>query len=505
MTLRDHRQLSGEQTLQADVVIVGTGPGGAAIGRVLAQAGRTVIFLEEGPATPRFRPNLAHTQRYHMQENGAVVAQSPNSFVPIAAGRGVGGGSLINSAICWRTPDYVLEDWCQRLGVDTYAPRAMAPIFAALEERLQIAETPDRIAGENNRIIVRGARAMGLPGGLLRRNTPACNGCGLCNMGCPTGGKASVDRNLVLDARESGATVCGDVRVDRLLLDQGTARGVVGTVRHPDSRDVLGTLTVRAPTVVLAAGAIGTPRLLWESGAAHGLGPAVGQGLHLHPGNAVVGLCDHEVIMWRGATQGAWFEDPDLPGVLPHTLQAEPGVVLMMFGRTGHEAKALMPKLPHMCGAVVMISDKGSGSVGARADGRAAVRYEFDPHDVARIKQGMVRTAEVLLAGGAREVTAPVRGMQLHRDVGAFADNLAPTTIRDFGLYAAHPMATCRMGTDPATSVIRPDGRTHHAKGLYIADSSVFPTSLGVNPQLTTMAMATMIGHQLVGNPASIR
>ena len=93
MTLRDHRQLSGEQTLHADVVIVGTGPGGAAIGRVLAQAGRTVIFLEEGPATPRFRPNLAHTQRYHMQENGAVVAQSPNSFVPIAAGRRVRSAS----------------------------------------------------------------------------------------------------------------------------------------------------------------------------------------------------------------------------------------------------------------------------------------------------------------------------------------------------------------------------------------------------------------------------
>jgi choline dehydrogenase-like flavoprotein len=145
-----------------------------------------------------------------------------------------------------------------------------------------------------------------------------------------------------------------------------------------------------------------------------------------------------------------------------------------------------------------MISDKGSGSVGARADGRAQIGYDFDPHDVERIKAGMLRTAEVLLAGGAAEITAPVRGMALHRSIGSFADNLASKTIRDFGLYASHPMATCRMGRDPSTSVIDPYGMSHALPGLFIADASVFPTSLGVNPQLTTMAIATMLGRQML-------
>ncbi|MCO4745303.1 MAG: GMC family oxidoreductase [Proteobacteria bacterium] len=499
MTLRDWSDAKGETTLEADVVVVGSGPGGAAIARTLSEGGLRVLVLEEGPARPRFRPNLAHTQRFHMQENGAVVAQSLQSFVPIAAGRGVGGGSLINSAICWRTPDYVLEKWTKALGVPHFGPTPMSAIFDELEELLQIAETPEAIAGENNKIIVRGAKALGLPGGFLRRNTPHCSGCGLCNLGCPTGGKASVDRNLIPLARAAGAIVQGDVRIEELIFEHDAVVGVVGVVRHPETRVEVGRLTARAPKVVLSAGAIGTPRLIAQAGAAGRLGPAVGQGLHLHPGNAVVGLCDHDVTMWRGATQAAWFEDPDLPGVLPHTLQAEPGVVLMMFGKVGVEAKALMPLLPKMCGAVVMISDKGSGTVSARSDGRSAVTYDFAPNDVERIKAGMVRTADVLLAGGAREVTAPVRGMGLHRDSKSFAANLADKTIRDFGLYAAHPMATCRMGTDPETSVIGPDGQAHRASGLYIADASVFPTALGVNPQLTTMAVATVIGRQILG------
>jgi choline dehydrogenase-like flavoprotein len=494
VSLFDHRDVSGDTALDADVVIVGTGPGGAAAGRALAEAGAKVIWVEEGLARPRFRKNLAHTNRWHMQEGGTMVSQSLDAIMPIAAGRGVGGGSLVNSAICFRTPDPVLEEWTRVLRDDRYSPARMAPLFDEIEARVEVGTTPDAVAGENNRIIARGAAALGHRGGLVRRNTPRCAGCGHCNNGCPVGGKNSMDLTLIPDGLARGATVRADTWIDTVLVEGNRAVGVAGEVRNPDTREVVGRLTVRAPKVFVCAGGIGTPRLLHTAGLAGRLGP-VGKGLHVHPGNAVLGVCDHEVRMWSGATQGAWFETDALPGVLPHTLTAPPEAILAILGQVGAENKAAFGLLPHLCGCVVMISDHGEGTVGARADGRAAISYAFDPHDVDRIKAGMVETARVLLTGGAKEVFAPVHGVGRHGTVESFAAALASRTIHDFSLYASHPMASCRMGADPATSVVGPTGEAHALPGLHLADSSVFPTSLGVNPQITTMTLATAIAR----------
>ncbi len=499
MTLRDHRDALGDTVLETDVVIVGSGPGGAAFAKVMAaERGREVVVLEEGPARTRFRPNLGHTQRFHMQENGMIVATG-DQFMPIAAGRGVGGGSLINSAICWRTPDSVLQDWFALLdGDQRFSPDAMRPVFEEIEALLGIAETPESIAGENNKLIVRGVQALGLPGGYLKRNTPHCSGCGLCNWGCPVGGKASVDRNLIPMAMDAGAIVQGDCKVETILVEGGKAVGVRGTVIDTDTKQPVGTLTVKANMVVVCAGGIGTPRLLHVAGLAGKLGPAVGKGLHVHPGNAVLGLCDFPVNLWTGATQGAWFEHPDHPGILPHTFSAPPGTVLMLLGKSGLAGKeAMIEELPRVCGAVVMVSDKGEGYVGARSDGRAKVSYRFHPTDVERIKIGMGFTAEVLLAGGAKELFTPVAGVGRVKTAEELVAALDPKRITDFNLYAAHPMASCRMGADPATSVVGATGEAHGIEGLYVSDSSVFPTSLGVNPQLTTMTMSTMIARAI--------
>ncbi|MGC6514132.1 MAG: GMC family oxidoreductase N-terminal domain-containing protein [Myxococcota bacterium] len=498
MTLWSHEDTRGEVRHDVDDVIIGSGPGGAAMARVLAERGRRVMMVEQGPSKPNFRPNMAHTMRYHMQEGGSMVAMG-SAPVSVAAGRGVGGGSLINSAICWRTPEHVLERWVEVLGGDNrYGPAVLTEVFDELSDLLQITQTWDGIAGENNKLIVRGAEALGLKGGLLHRNAPLCVGCGICNYGCPSGGKASVDKNLIAMARAAGAIVQGDCTVETVLIEGGRAVGVVGTVQHTDTREVVGRLTVRAKRVIVAAGAIGTPRLLHQAGLAGRLGPAVGRGLHLHPGNGVFGLCDHEVFMWRGATQGAYFEDPALPGVLPHTLNLPPGALALAMGRVGLEAKENLAMAPRMCGCLVMVSDKGEGTVGVHADGTANITYEFAPVDIDNMRKGLIRTCEVLLAGGARRLLVPVHGVGWCDTLEEARAGILGASLTDYRvLYAAHPMATCRMGVDPATSVIGPDGQAHGLAGLYIADSSIFPTALGVNPQLTTMALATVMARHL--------
>ncbi|MCS5616408.1 MAG: GMC family oxidoreductase N-terminal domain-containing protein, partial [Pirellulales bacterium] len=191
----DHENPIGAE-LTADFVIVGAGPGGASVARELTAGGASVVMLEDGPGTRHFRPSFANVARYHMQEAGTILAEGPVTF-PVAAGRGVGGGSLINSAICFRAPDYVMQEWAAELADDRYRPEAVAPIYAEIEERIGVVDLPLAIAGENNLIVARGVKKLGLGGGLLRRNTPGCIGCGICNLGCPTGGKHSVDMNLI--------------------------------------------------------------------------------------------------------------------------------------------------------------------------------------------------------------------------------------------------------------------------------------------------------------------
>lgn len=482
-----------DRRYSVDAVVVGGGPGGAAAARAMAKGGMKVLLVEEGPPESRFRPNQGHTMRYHMQEGGAMVALGA-APLPIAAGRGLGGGSLINSAIAWRCPDPVLESWIDRLGDDRFAPAKLRPVYDQLWEMLGIWPTRTEISGNNNDLIVRGVRALGLEGGYLERATPGCSGCGVCYFGCPSRGKASVDGNLLVDATGFGLQIQADLRIDHIEVSGDRVRGVAGTLRHPDSREPGGRVQIDAGIVVIAAGGIGTPRLLHHAGLADRLGP-VGHGLHVHPGSAVLGRCEARIDWWIGATQGAWFHVPELPGVLPHTFSAPPEAYLAASGLSGPATKAAIAELPYLCGMVIMVSDTGEGRVGAWPDGRAKISYDFAESDVERIKRGMVWVAKVLLAGGAVELRAPIRGVPACTSAEALEAALADRRITDFTLYASHPMSSCRMGRDPASSVIGPDGQAHGLRGLYLADSSIFPTSLGVNPSLTTMAMAQVIGE----------
>lgn len=478
-----------------DVVIVGAGPGGGAASRQLARAGLKVVLVEEGPPRSRFRPSFTHTARYHMQEGGTLVVQGPVPF-PVAAGRGVGGSSLVNSAICFRTPPDVLRGWTDLLGDERYSPEALGPIFDDLEARIEVVPVTEAIAGENNMIVARGVAKLGLGGGLMRRNTPGCVGCGICNFGCPSGGKASVDKNLIVDALADGARIQADCKVRGLIFEGGRVRGVHGVLHDPDTLAPVNPWSIRAKAVLLSAGAIGTPRMLWHDGLARRIGP-VGDRLYLHPGSGIIGRCDHPVHMWKGATQGAYVLDPANPKVLPHTFNAPPEVFIVQSGRVGAEAKALLGEIKNLCGLGVMISDHGRGSVRASSQGRASLRYRFTDDDVEILRRGLVLAARVELAGGAREVSVTAFGARWHSTAESLAEEVAAMPLSAMHLYSAHPMSTCPMGRDPDESVVDSRGKAHRVEGLWIADASVFPTSLGVNPQLTTMAMGTVIGRAL--------
>lgn len=476
--------------LTADVCIVGAGPGGSATAKVLAEAGLSVLVLEEGPKASNFKTSQAHTARYHMQESATMVARGPTPFL-IAAGRGVGGGSLINSALCFRTPDAVLEEWDGLLETD-WAPSTLAPVFDEMEELIGVGlPTSDHAAGKHNVRIAEAAKRLGFEGGLARRNTPGCVGCGACNFGCPVNGKATVNLNLMARAVLAGARIQAETKVLSVDVEGDRVVGVSGRMFHPDTGVEGGHVRVRADHTVLSAGAIGTPRLLHHCGLASRM-TSVGRGLLVHPGSAVLGLFDDEIDVFQGATQGCWFEDPELPGVLPHTWTSPPEVVSMLLAPHYGGVKETFGVLRRIGGVLALVSDHGHGSVSAYPDGRANIAYSFDAGDIQRIQEGMILCARVLLEAGATELYAIANGVAATGDIDVFSAAMRQTTIRDFVLYSSHPMATCRMG-----HTLDAHGRAVGLDGLSIHDASVFPGSLGVNPQLSTMAVSTLLSRRL--------
>lgn len=494
---RDASSLFGRNRLKADVVIVGAGAGGAACAAELAARGRSVVILEEGH---RYRPNefpasYGWAINHIYADKGARIVEA-DGYYPMPAGKGVGGSTLINSAICYRAPDYVLDKWVSQ-GLDVLAPERLAPIYSAVEDVTGVTKTHPLQARANNLFIKRGAERLGLDGRFMHRNAPGCVGCGICYLGCPSGGKGSVDRNFIPMAEDDGAEVCADCRVSRIVVDRGRAVGVEAEVRHHETGENVGTLRVDADAVVLAAGSVGTPLLMLRDGLANS-SDQVGRNLAIHPAVGTYGFVDEAINSWDGVSQA--YAITLERGVLLQTYNAPPEVFFSQQPWTGINGMRRMRMMKNlaMCGGLV--SDASNGRVSLNWRGKTKVDYRLSDTDRKRLIRALRGIVRVLFAAGATEVYPGVGDMMSWPKTEA--ETLAHLTDdvpeKRLGIYASHPMGTCRMGVDPKRSVVKPTGETHDVPGLWVADASLMPSSLGVNPQMTVMALAIHVARSMV-------
>jgi choline dehydrogenase-like flavoprotein len=330
---------------------------------------------------------------------------------------------------------------------------------------------------------------LGLPGQFLTRSAPGCVGCGVCQMGCPSGGKWSVDRTFLRVAEaQGGVRTIADLRVVGVVVEGDRLLAVTGQRIDPATLLPAGEVRVEASVFVLSAGPIGSPRFLMRNGLASG---EVGQHLHLHPASGVLARMEEAIEPWTGVTQG-YYVDRWERGYLLQTFTTTPDQVFVgmpwSFGEAGQQ---LLLDLRYMASAGPLVHDVDSvGSVGERL-----LRYDFGEQDRATMIAGLRECVEVFFAAGAREVYPGVVGARPLRSM-ADLDEVLPLDlpVGRLYLYASHPMGTCRMGADPKRSVVDPDGRVWGWRNLHVADASVFPTSLGVNPQVTTMAVGLLVG-----------
>jgi choline dehydrogenase-like flavoprotein len=471
------------RTIDADFCIVGAGAGGAVAAAELAEGGASVVVLEQGghhdPDDFTARPPEMLARLY--RDGGQTTTLgSPPILLPL--GRGLGGTTLVNSGTCFRTPAHVLERWAGEYGLEL-DEAVMSACFGRVEHALSVSEVTPELAGANAAVMRRGAQRLGWAHGYLRRNARGCVGSGVCVFGCPTSAKQHTGITYIPRAIRAGAQIVTDADVRELLRDCARVRGVIARLGD-GSR-----LEVRASEVVLACGAIHTPMLLARNRIASSSGQ-LGRNLSLHPATAAFALMDEEVNMAHGVPQSFYVDEFAADGVMLETVAGPPAYAAMSLPLRGDRHKRAMASYPRLAQLGLMVSDSSRGSVHALG-GRSVIRYSLDAADLARVRIGLERIEQLLWAAGAREVYLP-----LPPGVAAHA-----ARARDLRLMAFHPLGTARADARPAHGVV--DGRlaVHGLRGLRIADGSVVPSSLGVNPQMTIMALATRLAFQLLERP----
>lgn len=496
--LIDSRRLVGPLHLEADVVIVGSGAGGAPMACQLAQAGWRVIVLEEGRnyAAADFDRNPVTATR-ELYRDLSLTATIGSPTIPLPLGIAVGGTTVINSGTCFRTPEAVFGEWKRDYGLEGLEYADLLPHFAAAEQMLHVAPTPYALMGRNNQLFAEGAAKLGYSGRPLDGNRRDCQGAGVCVWGCPNGAKQSVNLNYLPAAMAAGATVYSSARMSEVIVEAGRAVGVRGYLLD-DARRPRGEFSVRAPVVVLAAGAVGTPYLLLRQGLANRSGE-LGRNLRLHPCAKVVALFAEAVNSWSGVPQSYLVDEWADEGIMLEGFWVPPAFLSIALPAFGARLQDYMARYSQMAGFGIMVSDTSSGRVRPGPGGRPLLSYNLNRQDTAAFVKGVAKASEIYFAAGAEQVLPPIFGIEALQG----ADDIAQLYARairaaDLELVAFHPMGTARMGDNPKTSVVNARLQSHDLPGLLIADASIFPSSLGVNPQISIMAFASWAASQLI-------
>jgi choline dehydrogenase-like flavoprotein len=492
--------IGGELALECGAVVVGSGAGGATVAAELAEAGVDVIMLEEGGYHPTesFTAGTGRALRTLYRDGGGGMAIGRPSVL-YAEGRCVGGSTVVNGGMSWRTPARVLQRWAEQEGLRAIGERDLAPYFEAIESRLSVGPQDPETVGRDSELFRDAARARGWAVVANRRNQRHCAGTNNCSSGCPTGAKQSMLVTSVPRALAAGARLFADVRVDRVVLGRGarTAVGVTGHVVRPGGRRGPG-LTVRARAVVVAGGAIQTPALLARSGLGFAAGQ-LGRNLSVHPNAVVTAFLDEEVAGWQGVHQAFQVREFTREGLLLSATNLTPSMLAGILPAYGAELGALMADYNRVVTAGPLVSDTGTGRVRYLPGFGPQVFYQLTERDAARVVRGVELTARALFTAGARRVLLPFEGAPMVHSPGELGRLLArPVPRRALQLFSIHLMGTARMSADPRRGVTGSFGEFHGVPGLVVADASLFPGPVGINPMETVIALAMRNARRLL-------
>lgn len=488
-------EVNQDTTLSCDVVVVGSGAGGGTAAGVLAGAGLDVTILEAGAY--RNESDFTHLEAdayRDMYLDGGLNTTADGGMV-VLAGATLGGGTVINYTTSFVTPSDIRAEWDSISGFsDVFTGADYEASTVAVQTRLNVNQD-FCFPSPRAQLLEKGLRELGWHVDEMPRNVVGCTevACGYCTMGCRIGAKQSTLITYLQDAADHGARIVTGAHVERVMVDNGTATGVVARVGDA-------TLTVQAKAVVLAAGSLHTPAILMRSGLG---GRAAGDYLHLHPVTAVWARFAERVDPWFGILQARYSDEfANLDGRgYGFKLETAPVHPLFPAAFLGWEDGASFKRdvlgLGNLDVGGILLRDRDHGRVKLRKDGTPVWKYAISKYDQAHIREGVKRAAQLYAAAGAEEiVSSTIRPVRWRPSSGRPIEEFM-TAVDAIGYasnqtnyFTFHQMGTARMGADPATSVVGPDNEAHDTGRLFVMDGSCFPTASGVNPMLSITAIA---------------
>jgi choline dehydrogenase-like flavoprotein len=503
----DAGTLADGATIGADVVIIGSGAGGAVSAASLQRAGFDVLVLEEGGHHTRADFKMREDINYPMlyQESGARATKDLG--VTILQGRAVGGTTVVNWTTSFRTPEHVYAHWKQAHAVGEITHAELGAHWDIVEARLNIQKVPYDETNRNNRVLFDGFKALGLQVDTTKRNVKGCMKSGYCGMGCPIDAKQSMLVTYLPDAVAAGARVVSRCRVDKLVVEGGAIKRAECSVIGDDGYNPSGKkLVVTARRFVLAAGGIGTPSILIRSGLGGGM---VGRRTFLHPVVGTASYYKDPIEPYYGAPQSvashAHADRGDEVGLFYEAAPMHPMLAAVATGGFGAPHRAMMQKLPYLAAHVALAIDgfhpsEEGGTVSVRESGAPLLDYAVPARVRLALREGLKTLARANFAAGAVQVATgefPQLVLRSDRDISRIESYDAAR----LPLFSAHVMGGCKMGDDPKTSVVRSrDLRHHSVENLHVVDGSVFPTSLGVNPQESIYGLAHLMAGRLAAS-----
>lgn len=505
----DASTLENSLTIEADVVIIGTGAGGGISAELLSRCGLQVVLIEEGPLRSSQDFRMQEAQAYTELYWDSAARKTQDKAVNILQGRSVGGSTTVNWTSCFRTPERTLQYWSERHGIQGYAPDDLAPWFQQVEQRLNIAPWPGT-PNANNSVLQLGAARLGIATHSISRNVKGCWNLGYCGMGCPTNAKQSMLVSCLPDALDRGAqlfTRCRALNFSHLAgkVTQLNALALDSNGLVPKAV----TLTFKAQHYILAAGAINSPALLLRSKLPDPY-QLTGSRTFLHPVVISAALMKEPVQAWQGAPQSVYtdhFLQRPFDAAMGFKLEAPP-IHPVLFATTlqgfGVAHADIMRQFPYVHAQLALMRDgfheeSCGGQVKLRSDGSAVLDYRLNDYFWRSAREALLAMAEIQFAAGAKKVY-PVHelcsGYTSWQEAKQAIVRL-PLKSGMVRVVSAHVMGGCRFGSDERDSLVQLNGQHWHISNLSVHDGSLFPTSLGANPQLSIYAIAARLSHQL--------